>query len=347
MRSAPPPESPRNLRARVARRVRRVGNRAGSRLVLRGPLWDGSSVPDPEGRHGPAHGEALRLAVLGDSSAVTVGVTRVEQTVAAVLADGLATGLGCPVDVHVKARAGATTGSMGRQIRRASRLGPGVAIVQIGGNDVFLPVSLRRTAARLAGHVGNLRAGGWEVVVTSCPDVGAAGALRRWARPLGRWRSRRLASLQTAAALRAGAAVVSLTAPEFRTQPQALYCADGFHPSPAGYRLFQDRALPAILAAGHAHRNRTLSPAAGRCPSDEPRSGGHDTHYPYGDYELTVPEAMREIHRRPGSTFFPRISPSGALSVWCVVWPTPAPPSAVPPTFDRRPGHATAQAGAR
>ncbi|WP_051969135.1 SGNH/GDSL hydrolase family protein [Kitasatospora azatica] len=292
--------------------------------MLRNPLWDGSGVPDPQGLRGPTHGEPLRLAVLGDSSAVTVGVTRVEQTVAAVLADALAAGLDCPVEVQVEARAGATTASMSRQIRTVAAQEPGVAIVQIGGNDVFLPVSLRRTAARLAGHVERLRAGGWQVVVTSCPDVSAARAVRRWARPLGRRRSKRLASLQTAAALRAGAAVVSLTAPEFRSHPRALYCPDGFHPSPDGYRLYQNRALPAILTAGHAHRYRTSSSP---CPSGPPSEPGY-----LGDhaYDLSVPEAMREIHRRPGASFFPRTSPTGELSVRCVPWQSASRPAAPP-----------------
>ncbi|MFC7924593.1 SGNH/GDSL hydrolase family protein [Streptomyces cinereoruber] len=298
---------------RVTRRLRRAAVQAGYRIVLRNPLWDGTSVPAPRPRYLPStfpspttgrscETAALHLAVVGDSSALTVGVHRGEHTVSTVLATALADALGCPIDLTLTARAGATTTSLPRQLRTLTGTTPGVAIVQIGGNDVFAPVRLSRTAEQLACHVRDLRTAGWQVVVTACPDIGAAPAVRRFARLVGTKRSRRLAALQTAAALRAGASVVSLTAPEFRTDPDGLYCPDRFHPSPAGYRLFQQRALPAVLHAAHTHH----------------APGGSADLVLHADQHrcwITLSEAQRQVHHTPGATFYPHPSLNGALLV--------------------------------
>ncbi|MGI5479976.1 SGNH/GDSL hydrolase family protein [Streptomyces lavendofoliae] len=257
------------------------------RWVLREPLWNGRSAPSCAGRYGPDAGEGTTLLLLGDSSSVSVGARRQEETVGAVLAEALVAHTGDPVDVGLHARAGATTAGMGAQVRAAVRRGgPGVVLILVGGNDVFLPVPLARRARTLGGYVEQLRAAGWHVAVGTCPDIGAAPALRAWSRVVATWRSRRLAVRQAAAALEAGAVVVSLAVPEFRSSPQGLFCADGFHPSGRGYALYLERAAVGVREAATAYRERRT-----------PWSGEADT--------MEVAEAAGCVVDEPGSCLLP------------------------------------------
>ncbi|MFJ8588389.1 GDSL-type esterase/lipase family protein [Streptomyces sp. NPDC093595] len=264
--------------------------RAYASLVVRGRLWDGRGVPSPAGRYGPPDGPALPLVILGDSSAVTVGVRERDETNGARLAGDLVAHLGCAVELAVPARAGVTTAGMARQVREVVlRPDRGVAVVLVGGNDVMLPAGLRRPAAHLGRYVRQLRTAGWQVVVGSCADIGAAPALRRGVRRLASARSRVLARRQAAAALSAGAVVVSLTTDAFRQRPELLYCADGFHPNADGYLLYQRRAAVAVRAA------------AGLVPVGTPPAAGEPA-----DGMFTDPHrASRHVTREPGACFIP------------------------------------------
>ncbi|ROQ94312.1 lysophospholipase L1-like esterase [Streptomyces sp. 2132.2] len=259
---------------RVRRRLLKSLVKGYAAVLLRQPLWDGRGVARPCGRYGPAEGTALPFVLLGDSSAVTVGVVERQDTVGAQLAGMLASRLECAVELEVLARAGATTAALGRQVRSVTgRSAPGVAFVLIGGNDVMLPAPVRRSAVRLGRYVRELRGAGWEVVVGSCADIGAAPALRRGVAAVASVRSRRLARLQSAAVLAAGGRVVALETDAFRRRPVRLYCPDGFHPSPEGYRVYLRMADPAVAAAGEARvaglvRPRTLVLPCGR-PAEE------------------------------------------------------------------------------
>ncbi|MGW8777219.1 SGNH/GDSL hydrolase family protein [Streptomyces sp. NPDC055796] len=262
---------------RVRRRLLKSLVKGYAAVLLRQPLWDGRGVARPCGRYGPAEGTALPFVLLGDSSAVTVGVVERQDTVGAQLAGMLAARLECAVELEVLARAGATTAALGRQVLsvtgRSAPGAPGVAFVLIGGNDVMLPAPVSRSAVRLGRYVRELRGAGWEVVVGSCADIGAAPALRRGVAAVASVRSRRLARLQSAAVLAAGGRVVALETDAFRRWPVRLYCPDGFHPSPAGYRVYLRMAGSAVVAAGEARvagliRRRTLV-LPGGLPAEE------------------------------------------------------------------------------
>ncbi|MFC7963258.1 SGNH/GDSL hydrolase family protein [Streptomyces cinereoruber] len=202
--------------------------------------------------------------LLGDSSAVTVGVSARHETVGAYLAERLASRTGFAVELEVLARAGATTAGLDRQVRSViGRPTPGVAFILIGGNDVMLPAPVRRSAVRLGGYVCALRGAGWEVVVGSCPDIGAAPALRSGVGALASLRSRRLARLQSAAVLAAGGRVFSLATDAFRERPGELYCPDGFHPSADGYRVYFRLSDATLTDAGEAWSRRRGTSASG------------------------------------------------------------------------------------
>ncbi|MFD4867857.1 SGNH/GDSL hydrolase family protein [Streptomyces sp. NPDC058412] len=238
---------------RVRRRLLKSLVKPYAAVLLRQPLWDARGVVSPCGRYGPGGESAMPFVLLGDSSAVTVGVLERQETIGAQLAGMLSSRLECAVELDVLARAGATTAALARQVRSVTgRNTPGVAFILIGGNDVMLPASVSRSAARLGHYVRELRGAGWEVVVGSCADIGAAPALRRGVAAVASVRSRRLARLQSAAVLAAGGRVVVLETDAFRRRPAQLYCPDGFHPSPEGYRVYLRLAGSAVAGAGEA-----------------------------------------------------------------------------------------------
>lgn len=195
----------------------------------------------------------LRLTMLGDATALGVGVETVQETLAWQLAELLAEH-GRRVELTSAAVAGSRSADLAPQVARAligSR--PDVAVILVGAGDA---TALRRpghAAGHLATAVRRLREAGVEVVVGACPDLGAVRAFAPPLRQLIGWASRRIASAQTAAARAAGGHAVDLgaeTGPVFRADAGAL-SFDGFHPSSDGYRMWAHTLYPAVAAALH------------------------------------------------------------------------------------------------
>ncbi|MFF5177511.1 SGNH/GDSL hydrolase family protein [Micromonospora sp. NPDC000316] len=202
---------------------------------------------------GRAGATPLRLVLLGDSSALGVGVDRLDDTIGGQLANLLAEGpAGRRVHLSSVGVSGSRSTDLATQVARAL-LGerPDVAVILIGANDA---TGMRRPAdasAYLAAAVHRLREARVEVVVGTCPDLGAVRAIAPPLRQLVGWSGRRMARAQTAAVLEAGGAVVDLateTGPVFRADAGTL-CHDGFHPSADGYRVWAHALLPAVAAA--------------------------------------------------------------------------------------------------
>ncbi|MGC5052661.1 SGNH/GDSL hydrolase family protein [Micromonospora sp. DT48] len=195
----------------------------------------------------------LRLVLLGDSSALGVGVDRLGDTIGGQLAELLAEGPGGR-QVHLSSVgvSGSRSTDLATQVARAL-LGerPDVAVILVGANDV---TSMRRpteAAAYLGAAVHRLRQAGVEVVVGTCPDLGAVRAIASPLRQVVGWMGRRVAQAQTAAVLDAGGSVVDLateTGPVFRADA-GTFCHDGYHPSADGYRVWAHALLPAVVAA--------------------------------------------------------------------------------------------------
>jgi lysophospholipase L1-like esterase len=202
---------------------------------------------------GPPRTQPLRLMLLGDAAALGVGVDTVGETIGGQLAELLAAH-DRRVELSSVAVAGSRSADLAPQVARAL-LGPrpDVAVILIGAGDA---TALRRpaeAAAHLGTAVRRLRDAGVEVVVGTCPDLGAVRAFRPPLRQIVGWLGRRVAYAQAAAAHSGGADVVDLaaeTGPVFRADPGAL-CFDGFHPSADGYRVWAHALYPAVAAAVH------------------------------------------------------------------------------------------------
>jgi lysophospholipase L1-like esterase len=208
---------------------------------------------------GPTAAPALRLVLLGDSAAIGVGVEWLAETVGGQLARLLAEGTTETGERHVLLSsvgvAGSRSTDLATQVARAL-LGdrPDVAVVLIGAHDAAALRSPEESAAHLGAAVRRLRGAGVQVVVGTCPDLGALRAIAPPLRQVAGLMGRRMAKAQTRAVIEAGGVVVDLaeeTGPVFRADAGTL-CYDGFHPSADGYRVWAHALYPAVEEAALA-----------------------------------------------------------------------------------------------
>ena len=221
--------------------------------ALRGP--DGVAFTPPPAtpqRFGGGEGEALRLAVLGDSTAVGQG---------AAYRDGIAVGAAehlarrGPVDLLNVGESGARWDDVsGEQVERAARFAPDVALIAAGANDVTHLTSTGAVTEDVRSTVARLRAANRDVaiVLTGSPGM---GVVPRFAQPL-RWvaglRTRRLnaAIAATAADLGLTMAPIAERTGDLFAADRSLFAADDFHPSARGYATWRPVIARALDEAG-------------------------------------------------------------------------------------------------
>ena len=197
----------------------------------------------------------MRLCLLGDSIAAGVGSTRREDTLGRRLSRAL-TDEGFDVDLHVLAMPGAVSRDLAAQARRAEPLGADVAVVVIGANDLARFVPPQQAAASLAAAVTTLRSSGTDVVVVPAPDMSSVPFVPPAFRAAVRAASLLLQEHQTAAVEAAGGSMAAVHEVNvaFAGDP-ALFSADRFHPSSAGYAAIAHGLAPAVLAVARSRRD--------------------------------------------------------------------------------------------
>jgi lysophospholipase L1-like esterase len=207
--------------------------------------------PTGDGVYGRGRGKPIVLAVLGDSSAVGLGVARASETPGVLLAAGLAEVAERPVRLVRLAVSGAESRDLEAQVDRALLEHPHVAMIMIGANDVTARTRPSVSVRHLAQAVRRLRAAGCEVVVGTCPDLGTIRPIGQPLRLLARRWSREMAAAQTVAVVAEGGRTVSLGSilgPSFASD-RTLFSVDEFHPSAAGYAAAAAAILPSVADA--------------------------------------------------------------------------------------------------
>ncbi|MFE7844406.1 SGNH/GDSL hydrolase family protein [Microbacterium sp. NPDC057407] len=226
--------------ARIARR--RIGKPLGEDALDADRVW---------GRR--FDGPPVELAVFGDSIAAGLGAERPKDTLGGRLAKGVARATRRPVRLRTAATVGAESSQLASQVDALpAEYRPDIAVVVVGGNDVTHRIPVATATAHLADAVHRLRARGAEVVVGTCPDLGALRPVPQPLRVVGSRLSRQMALAQEEAAVGAGALAVSLgttVGPFFVSQPAEMFSLDRFHPSALGYRRTAEALLPAVLSA--------------------------------------------------------------------------------------------------
>jgi len=212
-----------------------------------------SPVPDSTGWYGRRlPGPALRIALLGDSTAAGYGVDLVEETPGAVLGSGVAHQAGRRVYVRELCRVGSRSSELHDQVERTLPMHPNVAVILIGANDVTHTQRPSQAVRHLSEAVRTLRDAGVEVVVGTCPDLGTVRPIPPPLRQVARAWSRRMAAAQTIAVVEQGGRTVSLASilgPEFDAAPALFFGPDRFHPSAKGYASLAEALIPSVLSA--------------------------------------------------------------------------------------------------
>lgn len=209
--------------------------------------------PDATGWYGRGRpGPAIKVALLGDSSAAGYGCERVEDTPGALIATALAEYADRRVYLREFCIVGAKSSDLAAQVDRALLVEPEVTVILIGGNDVTHTVRPSQSVRALSEGVRRLMASGSRVVVGTCPDLGTVQPIAPPLKQVARAWSRRLAAAQTIAVIEEGGRTVSLgdvLGPEFAAAPALLFGPDQFHPSEEGYRALAGVLIPSVLGS--------------------------------------------------------------------------------------------------
>ncbi|WP_337006430.1 MULTISPECIES: SGNH/GDSL hydrolase family protein [unclassified Microbacterium] len=208
-------------------------------------------------------GEPIDLVLVGDSLAAGLGAEHRKETLGGRLAKSMARRMHRPVRLRTVAVVGSESPDLPAQLDALDPdYRPQVAVIVVGGNDVTHRLPIALSAQHLHEAIRRLRAAGAEVVVGTCPDLGALRAVPQPLRRIASSLSRRLAEIQEETARQAGAEPVDLrraVGPMFFDEPEAMFSLDRFHPSALGYRRTAEALLPAVCrAAERALSSRRL-----------------------------------------------------------------------------------------
>ncbi len=213
----------------------------------------GEDAHDPDRTYKKKWGRRIELLIVGDSIAAGLGAEDAGGTLGARLARSLSKKAHRAVRLRTVAKVGAETSMLAEQLEElAPGYVPDVAVIVVGGNDVTHRVPVKESVRDLGAVILSLQERGAQVVVGTCPDLGALRPLPQPLRSLGSRASRQLAQAQARIAGNLGATAVPLAravGPFFVTNPDVMFSQDQFHPSEQGYKRIAKALLPAVLAA--------------------------------------------------------------------------------------------------
>lgn len=214
-------------------------------------------LPEPEGTRMGVRGEgrALRLLILGDSSAAGVGVQSQNEALSGRVTTHLAAR--CQVSWKLVASSGITT-QQALELVEAEPVAPfDVALLAIGGNDVTAGTAPKQWVSRLHHLTDALRGkfGVGQVLLSVLPPMHLFPALPQ---PLRWYIGERARTFNRhLAAFAQEKERCALLDPKF-TSDVSQMASDGFHPGPAIYASWAEAAASMLFehaeasALGHA-----------------------------------------------------------------------------------------------
>lgn len=182
---------------------------------------------------------ALKLLIVGDSTAVGTGASTPQTSVAGLLAERFPR-----LQIDNRAQDGATFAGLLTQLDGEGRYD--LVLVMAGGNDVVRLRDLAAVRHDVEAVLQRARQRAGRVVLMTAGNVGNAPLFLPPVSWLMTWRARRLQDIAAELALREGALRVNLfreaADDPFVLRPE-LNAADGLHPGDAGYRVWFDELM--------------------------------------------------------------------------------------------------------
>lgn len=190
---------------------------------------------------GDGNSPALKLVIIGDSTAAGVGTTDHEQTYPWAVGEML--GEKFNVDLSVTARSGARLHDVDAEFAPevASRSAD-LVFIGAGANDVTHLTSMNSVRRSLTSAIETIQASGKRVVVSLGPQFDSA--IFKWPlRSLIAWRVAQLNKVISEVAVSNSADLIDLPGGlggRFKENPARYYSPDMFHPGPQGYELWAE-----------------------------------------------------------------------------------------------------------
>ena len=228
-----------------------VAGLVGVELVLLGrreylPTDPGYRV---DSRVGPATGQPIRLAVLGDSTVAGVGSPTEAESLPVLIAERLAAATGRPVAVRGFGVSGARTATVLADQLPQVDVGVDAIVLVVGSNDATHATPWPSFGRQVTELLQRARELAPIVVLAGTPRFHANEIIPEPLRTLvDRYSSLLRREQRAAVEAVAGVRFVDLAAeasPRFLGVPEAT-SSDGFHPSPIGYGFWADALAPAV-----------------------------------------------------------------------------------------------------
>ena len=210
--------------------------RQGARVRRETPI-----LPEASGlRHGTegdSAGPALRVVILGESTAAGVGVSTQQEGLARLFAAELATRTDKRIDWRVFAKSGATAKhARYKLLPLACRDSHDLALIVLGVNDTLgmrSRTAWRRTLTAIIQTLQSEQRPNGRVILAGIPDLAAFPSLPQPMRTVLSLQSRAL-DRQLGLLARPGTAVQHVPAPALDADD--FFSEDGFHPNAAAYQ---------------------------------------------------------------------------------------------------------------
>lgn len=176
------------------------------------------------------------LLILGDSTAVGVGVDKREDSIPALLSNKLKV-----TYTENKSVSGAKVSDLREQLQNIKLKNYDYVLIQIGGNDIVAREDADKVGRELSEVIQSLPKGA-KVIVQMCGDVGVATLLPWFVRGYYTSLSLKYHTVFEKITKENGAVYINLYEdPEtdpFVKSPEIYLAKDGFHPSSVGYKLW-------------------------------------------------------------------------------------------------------------